>query len=833
MGDNFDARRTSPVKTRRSRRGCLTCRQRKVKCDETRDVCRNCFRLDARCTWETPGDSEPGRRRSRNWRACARCRDKKLRCTAPSSGPGCGQCLKAGATCDALSSVGGEAKPALSIPASEDTKASDNVTNTVDDAASADSIVPREELLQILDAYFAGPHYFCYSTFLHRPSFMKMLDNGLIPRSLLLIVLATGLQVMGAVGGSRERSRRADAWADECRGLVVLDVFARISTTNLQTLLLLQRYEWHRGGHLSAWFLSGVAYRLAHALQLHLEPTDVCEGKGNTVRLPPSVVETRRRLIWSCYVMDTVPDVHQSGTRPLQSLLDPAVIHSRLPCDEVQYERGEADRERGRERHARPSIGAYLISMVMLRQRILKYSWAMRAAAVALEECREEAAHDAAKGTTRVWPWHDGSAFYALKQQLDGLAADLPAAYQLRSHASVPRHDRTAFYTFHTMFHAVYTDLLRIGTFVGRHMPAASPSRRGARRGSVVPPPAFVHACKVEQLKHACGIAHVVAQCLRQQGLASEHDPFMAICSCLAMRILVMERWREGRDGRAAEDAKEVLSLDDARVKDGMAACLECAKRTARWSMPIRKLLLAVGDMALQYGHLLDLDEFRPPTQRQMPLTPPPMSRGPPPTRPMSPNLKLYGTSGLLERARDAHDREVVQSVEVVEGRFGGGSAEPEITVATTGAPTAVPTTLARPVPIAVPRPAHSDDSARSSLSLSAEALQIASNWADGTYDVPMAQTNFDWGSFEFGMNFVPMGGGGGVGSGGLQGSFPGSLSGSLPGSFTGSMSGQELPDVLNVGVGAGIGADGELGVPGVEFGIADGEGLDLHFGFY
>ena len=83
MGDNFDARQSSPVKTRRSRRGCLTCRQRKVKCDETRDVCRNCFRLDTRCTWETPGDNEPGRRRSRNWRACARCRDKKVR-TLPS-----------------------------------------------------------------------------------------------------------------------------------------------------------------------------------------------------------------------------------------------------------------------------------------------------------------------------------------------------------------------------------------------------------------------------------------------------------------------------------------------------------------------------------------------------------------------------------------------------------------------------------------------------------------------------------------------------------------------------------------------------------------------------
>lgn len=679
---------------------------------------------------------------------------------------------------------------------------------------------------------------------------MKMLDNGLIPRSLLLIVLATGLQVMGASARNLERSTRADAWADESRSLVVLDVFARISTTNLQTLLLLQRYEWHRGVHLGAWFLSGVAYRLAHALQLHLEPADVV-GADTKLKLPPSVVETRRRLIWSCYAMDSVPDAHQSGARPLQSVLDPGVIRSRLPCDEVQYERGEPDRD---DRLSSPSISAYLIRMVILRQRILTYSGSMRCAAVEREE--KAAKHgvdfdmdmDAGGSSSdhRVWPWHDGSAFHALKKQLDGFAADLPAIFQLRSHASVPHHARTAFYTLHAMFHAAYTDLLRIGTFVARHMP---PSTTRPRRGSVVPPPAFVHACKVEQLKHACGIAHVVAQCL--QSLPSEHDPFVAICSCLAIRILVMERWREttiSGGPAVGTNAAEVLSWDDARVKDGMAACLEAAKRTARWSMPIRKLLLAVGDLARQYGHLLDLDEFRPPTQRLLPLTPPPVSRGPPPRRPTSPNLRLYGTSGSIQRARDAHDREVVQSVEVVEKSRSMSEIEAGFDKAMAAAAAVAETTLAHPVP----QVAHSDTSVRSSLS--AKALQIASNWADGTYDVPMAQTNFDWGTFEFGMNFVPMedvgnsngtGNHGILGGGlaghqdGLQGSISGSISGSLPGSLPGSIPGQDVSDVLIVGVGvggglgSGLGVVSGMGVPGVEFGIADGEGLDLHFGFY
>ncbi|CAK7203142.1 Zinc cluster transcription factor czf1 [Sporothrix eucalyptigena] len=703
-------RQTSPpssssAKTRRSRRGCLTCRQRKVKCDETRDVCRNCFRLDTRCTWETPGDSEPGRRRSRNWRACARCRDKKLRCTAPASGSACGQCLRAGAACDAITSA-----PSIST-APEPVVAPPRIASSV-----AGSVVSRHELHTIVDAYFDGPHFFCYSTFLHRSSFMKMLENGLIPRSLLLVVLATGLQLMGKPGD--ERSTRADAWVDESRSLVVLSVFERISTTNLQTLLLLQRYEWHRGAHLSAWFLTGLAYRLAHALQLHLEPTDVRAGTDKKVRLPQSVVETRRRLIWSCFVMDSVPDAHQSGTRPLQKVLDPAVIHSRLPCDEVEYE-GGADTSDVPASQARPSMAACLIRMVILRQKILTYSWATKSAAAELSE-KDDDTND--KETDhRVWPWHDGAEFHDLKQQLDRLAAELPAAFQLRRYATVPQHDRTAFYMLHTMFHAAYTDLLRIGTAVHRLV-----SLNKALRVRV--PPDFVHICKVEQLKHACGIANVVTQCL--QSLATEHDPFVAICSCLAIRTIVVERlWNRdvAADAIPTVGTEAVLSLDDARVKDGLAACLECAKRTARWSMPIRRLLLAVDDLTRQYGHPLDVAELRPPTS--------PASR---PSRPGSPNLRLYGTQGSIQKARDEHDLEVVQAVEAVaQGR-------------------SVPPVREREPPPPEPQPILAAPESNAAT-LAPDALRIASNWADGTYDVPLAQTTFDWGSFELGLGLNPM----------------------------------------------------------------------------
>lgn len=43
------------VVTKRSRMGCLTCRQRKKRCCETKPRCAECFRLGLSCVWPKPG----------------------------------------------------------------------------------------------------------------------------------------------------------------------------------------------------------------------------------------------------------------------------------------------------------------------------------------------------------------------------------------------------------------------------------------------------------------------------------------------------------------------------------------------------------------------------------------------------------------------------------------------------------------------------------------------------------------------------------------------------------------------------------------------------------
>ncbi|KAI3621560.1 c6 transcription [Moniliophthora roreri] len=46
----------------KSKRGCLTCRKRRIKCDETKPVCRNCYRRNLECVQRPKDESNQERR---------------------------------------------------------------------------------------------------------------------------------------------------------------------------------------------------------------------------------------------------------------------------------------------------------------------------------------------------------------------------------------------------------------------------------------------------------------------------------------------------------------------------------------------------------------------------------------------------------------------------------------------------------------------------------------------------------------------------------------------------------------------------------------------------
>ena len=66
---------------RRTRTGCLICRQRRVKCDETKPICGRCLKRAEQCAWDHEDGGRPPKRISRrpNTTSCEECRVKKVR----------------------------------------------------------------------------------------------------------------------------------------------------------------------------------------------------------------------------------------------------------------------------------------------------------------------------------------------------------------------------------------------------------------------------------------------------------------------------------------------------------------------------------------------------------------------------------------------------------------------------------------------------------------------------------------------------------------------------------------------------------------------------------
>ena len=474
-----------------------------------------------------------------------------MRCHWPGTGESCTPCQHAGTAClptvpsrDGLSSRSPSGQISANLPTS---------------TPGPDSLPSRTEMMRLLDAYFNGPHNFCFFTFIHRPTFMQLLDNDLIPRCLLLIVLATIKRIEDPLG------KLADSWADESCQLVLQGIFTKISTSYLQALLLLQRYEQHRGAHLKAWFLSGLAIRLAHALQLNIDPLQNQPGSRKQT-LPITVVEVRRRLMWSCLVMESMME---SGARPLSSMRVSS-IDIRLPCDETEFHLGRVtetervsfskdftfvtDISMGHPCHG---ISACAIKVAILRMQTIEYVFSYHP--------RNQA------NLPSELPWDPEAQFYKLRRKLDQMTGEV-SRFDQNSLYSHSHGDLIKLLNLHCLFQGAYCDLLRIGALLT--------SLTASVEESIFPKPPtwFLDMCGQGLLKHAFSMAQVVSMSMRH--LASDCDPFTAVCGCLAARLLVIDRRPEDND---------YLSLFDPTVRASIDGAVQCARRVARWSEPVRK----------------------------------------------------------------------------------------------------------------------------------------------------------------------------------------------------------------------------------------------------
>jgi hypothetical protein len=102
----------------------------------------------------------------------------------------------------------------------------------------------------------------------------------------------------------------------------------------MQTAVLLHDYYFRLGEYSQALMISGLAVRMAHALKINTEySVDIMCTEPNTTGLSIASRESRRRLMWACYVLDA----WTGGGVDQLTLLRENDIKIQLPCNERNF----------------------------------------------------------------------------------------------------------------------------------------------------------------------------------------------------------------------------------------------------------------------------------------------------------------------------------------------------------------------------------------------------------------------------------------------------------------------------------------------------------------
>ncbi|PFH55426.1 hypothetical protein XA68_18345 [Ophiocordyceps unilateralis] len=351
--------------------GCRVCRARKVKCDGRPDGCRNCERLQLDCDDGCRGGGNDSLRRMRTYRSCQNCRLSKTKCSG--SRPRCTRCVAKDMDClydgeasprwasslgrrdeDAsLPVADGPESPVVPVPESESPAAApdprrgaapepdDKVENQLSWLLSPELPTGRN-VRRVVEQYFVNVHPLRCFAFVHKPSFMHQLDKGLgsdDESALLHIVCAHGARFLvlghcldGHVATPALVRSAGHQWAKRAEFLMLAN-FGRISMPRLMVAILLHDYYLGAGEYGQALMLSGLAVRMAYALKINQEyNADVLCSEPEPEPGAPSVAsrESRRRLMWACYVLD-------AGAGSGADLLRESDIKIQLPCNERNF----------------------------------------------------------------------------------------------------------------------------------------------------------------------------------------------------------------------------------------------------------------------------------------------------------------------------------------------------------------------------------------------------------------------------------------------------------------------------------------------------------------
>lgn len=318
---------SSPRPQKRTANTCGACRARKVRCDGRRGICTNCERLGLPCSYDDAFAVEAAhpvsipRRRVRQ--ACQSCHAKKARCSG--TVPSCDRCHAQHLEC--VYRPGKRSLPALLSPgralSPDSPSLDDSRTTSPSVVAAADRLEPDEALARrAFDAFFRHVHHIPMFAFLHQASLMERYDKGALDRTLVLALIGITSLLTDLGPGTEEYGNQCIEEAISC----CLRELDKPSITRLQALVIAVKHRILSKRHSGAFMLHGLSGRFATALRLNHEQPSLCF----------LAQESRRRLMWSLYMIDSSISAgqHESALWPDAE----RQIHVQLPCNERNFE---------------------------------------------------------------------------------------------------------------------------------------------------------------------------------------------------------------------------------------------------------------------------------------------------------------------------------------------------------------------------------------------------------------------------------------------------------------------------------------------------------------
>lgn len=158
-------------------------------------------------------------------------------------------------------------------------------------------IVPQSEIcLRLMATFFMKQYH--YHMCVYREYFLRDFDAGGGPYYSDLLMYA--ICAIGALA-NEDTSLQAlsDMFATRAQDLLYGSALDSPNLTTLQALLLLGHREIGRGKASKGWLFSGMAFRLAHEMGLHLDPSNWKGSQDSRIDR-----EILRRVYWAAFIAD-------------------------------------------------------------------------------------------------------------------------------------------------------------------------------------------------------------------------------------------------------------------------------------------------------------------------------------------------------------------------------------------------------------------------------------------------------------------------------------------------------------------------------------------------